>query len=447
MTWTWHAAPPPVVAPGELPPRPGTGRVKVLHVITKFWAGAGGNTLVTALGMDPARYEVWVAGCEGGPLWARAEAAGIRTVQLRHFRETIAPLRDVSVLFQLIRLIRRERFTIVHSHSSKGGVLGRVAAWLCRTPVIVHTFHGFSFHDYMSARRRRLYLLMERMVRPLTDQVLTVAPAVAREAVEQRLARPGRIAVVPSAVELDRVPRQADHSVRRELGIPDDVPLVGTVGRLDFQKAPMDFVRMAARVHRDRPEVRFVMVGDGALEREARDAAAAAGIPILFTGFRGDAARVASAFDVFVVSSLYEGLGRSLTEALASGRPVAATAVNGVPDLVEHGSTGLLAPPRDPEAMSRAVVWLLDHPAEARTMGANGRDRVRAQFRPELMCGLVDRVYGHLLGLPAPAEPVSRVPPLNTVGSIERSDGHAPPPGAGGEPARSSRPAGSVAHG
>lgn len=402
-TSAWPTPPAPVVPLEELPPQPRAPRIKVLHVITKFWAGAGGNTLVSATGMDPRRYEVWVAACEGGPLWERAEAAGIRTVRLRRFREYISPPDDVAVLAQLVALIRRERFSVVHTHSAKGGFLGRVAAWACGTPVIVHTTHGPSFHDHMSPARRKIYIGLDRLVRPMTDRFLDVAPSVVRQAVEVGIARPGSIAVVPSAVELDDIPDRADPTVRSELGLPEAAPVVGTVGRLDFQKAPLDFVRMAATVGRTRPDVRFVMVGEGSLQEDTRREAVRLGVDVLFTGFRPDAARVASAFDVFVISSLYEGLGRSLTEALASGRPVAATAVNGVPDLVEPGATGLLAPPGDPEAMAGCVLWLLEHSAEARRMGEQGRDRVRALFDPRRMCAQLDREYTRLLGLAVPS--------------------------------------------
>jgi glycosyltransferase involved in cell wall biosynthesis len=404
----WPAAPPPIASPAELPPQPERAPIKVLHVVTRFIAGAGGNTLVSVLGADRERYEVWVAGAPGGPLWERAESHGVKTIKLRRFREVISPLDDLVVLLHLVRLIRRERFSVVHTHSTKGGVLGRLAAWLCRTPVIVHTIHGFSTHEFMSRGRRRAYLAIERTVRPITDAFLAVAPEVAREAVETRLAPPGRVSVVPSAIELDEIPVGADPRTRLELGIPADAPLVGTVGRLDHQKAPLDFIRMAAVVTGAHPGTRFVMVGDGPLLEAARDEARRLGVDVTFTGFRTDAARIAAALDVFVISSLYEGLGRALTEALASERPVAATAVNGVIDLVEHGSTGLLAPPADPPALARSVVWLLEHPAEARRMGKAGAARVRALFQPAFMCALIEQTYARLLGLPEPEPPAAR---------------------------------------
>jgi glycosyltransferase involved in cell wall biosynthesis len=397
----WPAAPPPVVPLSKLVPQPARGRIKVLHVITRFVAGAGGNTLLSALGADRGRYDVWVAGSPGGPLWERAERRGVMTVKLARLCAVVAPLDDLAVLFHLVRLIRRERFTVVHTHSTKAGFLGRLAAWLCRTPVIVHTIHGFPSHDFMSWRRRRVYLALERLVRPMTHEFLAVAPEVAREAVEKRLSPPGAISVVPSAIELDEIPDRRDPGVRDQLGIPSDVPLVGTVGRLDFQKAPLDFVRMAALVGAAHPGARFVMVGEGELLDEARAEARRLGVDVTFTGYRPDAARIVACFDVFVVSSLYEGLGRALSEALASGRPVVATAVNGVIDMVEPGSTGLLVPPAAPESLAHNVVWLLEHPDAARRMGEAARARARRIFEPTLMCRLIEQTYARLLGLPA----------------------------------------------
>ena len=404
----WPAAPPPVVAAGDLPPQPDPHRVKVLHVITRFIAGSGGNTLLSATGMDPARYETWVAGAPGGPLWEQAEQAGVHVVRLRHMRERIAPRDDLLCVLELVRLIRRERFTVVHTHCSKAGFIGRLAARLAGVPVVVHTFHIFAVHEGLSPLRRVMFTVLERLMRRSAHEYLAVSPRVSREAVETHLVRPGSVRVVPSAVDVQPLAADAGQAVRRELGIPLDVPVVGTVGRLVAQKAPVDFVRMAARVREEQPDAVFVMVGDtclesSPLERETRDEAARLGVPVVFTGFRTDVTRVMRAFDVFVITSRYEGLGRALTEAMGSARPVVATAVNGVPDLVEPGSTGLLAAPGDIEGLAGSVLWLLAHPREASAMGEQARARVQAMFGQEAMCALLDEVYSGLLGLPATA--------------------------------------------
>jgi glycosyltransferase involved in cell wall biosynthesis len=419
VTGRWLPPPPAVVPAGQFPAGPPPAQVKVLHLITRFEAGAGGNTLLSAVGMDRRRYAVWIAGGAGGPLWERAERDGIRTVQIPGFRREVAPLADLAVFLRLLRLLRRERFAIVHLHSAKATFLGRLAARLLRTPVIVVTLHGrdpwWPAPDGSGTQLRevmprglRTFLFLERVLRPVTHGFVAVAPSVARDAVLARIAAPGRTEVAPSAVDLDRIPEHADESVRVELGLPPGVPVVGTVGRLDAQKAPLDFVRMAALVAERRPDARFVMVGDGELATAARALADRLGLEILFTGFRLDAPRIASAFDVYVVSSLYEGVGRSVTEAMASGRPVAATAVDGVVDLITPGSTGLLAPPRDPEALAACVGWYLDHPVEAAQIGAQARARVRELFAPERMCAILDEVYSRLLGVEPP--PAGRPP-------------------------------------
>jgi glycosyltransferase involved in cell wall biosynthesis len=390
----------PVSALDDLPARPSSDRIKVLHVITKFTTGAGGNTLLSATGMDASVYEEWIATSEGGELWGRALRDGVQMVELRRFRETISPINDLFVLWQLVRLIRRERFTIVHTHTAKAGFLGRLAAWMCRVPVVVHTIHAFSFHDHMSRLRHRLYLTLERLARRPTDVFIAVAPQVAMEAVKRRVALPGRIAVIPSAVDLDDVPAGAHPYGRKELGVPAGVPLIGTVGRLSAQKAPLDFLQMAAVVVRSVPDARFAMIGDGPMEEGVRAAADRLGIEVILPGFREDALKIAASFDIFVMPSLYEGLGRSLTEALAAGRPVVASAVNGVLDLVVHGATGLLTPPGDPAALAQSVLWLLDHPDQAEAMGRQGRAVVRELFHQRGMCESLDELYRELLGLP-----------------------------------------------
>ncbi|HET6625976.1 MAG TPA: glycosyltransferase family 4 protein [Nocardioidaceae bacterium] len=405
MRTVWPAVPRMVVPHRRLPEQPDLPKVKVLHVITRFIGGSGGNTLLSAVEMDADRYETWVAAMPGGPLWEPARAGGVRTVHIEHMRERIAPVDDLLACLELVRLIRRERFTVVHTHCSKAGFIGRVAARIAGVPAVVHTFHLFAAHEGLGRMHRLAYLALDRCVRPLAHRYVAVAPRVAQEAVEQRLAPPGSICVVPSAVDLDEIPTSADPEVRAELGLSPDAPLIGTVGRIVAQKCPLDFVRMCALVHEARPDAQFVMVGDATLETagleaETRREAERLGVPILFTGFRSDAPRIAAAFDVYVVPSLYEGLGRAVTEAMASARPVVATAVNGVPDLVEPGATGLLAHPRDPGSLARSVLWMLDHPDEAQQMGWQGRDRVRSHFGPRVMCEALDALYSELLGLP-----------------------------------------------
>ena len=244
----WPAAPAAVVNASRLPFAPDPGRAKVLHVITRFAGGSGGNTLLSATGMDQRRYDVWVAGGPGGPLWERARKAGISTVEIPSIVERISPVHDVRALWALTRLMRRERFSVVHTHCSKAGVLGRVAARLSGTPIVVHTFHAFPYHDFMSARRRRAYILVERLAGRLRNRYITVSPSRVARGRRDETRAPRILLVVRSSIEHDNIPDEPAPALRRDLGLSDDVPVVGTVGRLVFQKGPLDFVRMASRV-------------------------------------------------------------------------------------------------------------------------------------------------------------------------------------------------------
>ncbi|MFF3419031.1 glycosyltransferase family 4 protein [Streptomyces sp. NPDC002698] len=414
---------PPLVAPLEaLPPAPVLPRIKVLHVITRFWAGTGDGTLLAAEGMDPDRYEVWVAGVPSADLWEPARVAGVRTLETPGFRHTLGPA-DMLVLGRLVRLIRRERFTVVHTHSAKGGSLGRVAARLCRTPVVVHTLHGQSFHPYTARPRRTARRGLRRVTRRLAARFPVVAPRAATAAAEERRATPDRGDVVPSAVRLGAVPESFDPAARALLGVPRETALVGTVGRVDTRNDPLAFVRMAAAIRAEHPDTAFVMIGDGPLAEEVRRLAADLDVEVTLTGQRPGAERLVAGLDVFVTTFLYPGPGRALTEALAAARPVVATAVNGVPDLVEHGATGLLVAPADPAGAARAVGWLLGHPREAAEMGRQGSRRVRAALAPEALRGAVDDCCRGLPGLPATGRRGLSNPPV-----IGRAPGGVPRP-------------------
>jgi glycosyltransferase involved in cell wall biosynthesis len=392
------------------PAAPSTSRITVLHVITRLDAGAGGNTLLSAIGMDRQRYDVWIAAAAGGPLWSHARRHGIGTVELPAMRREVAPLADLRTFVTLVRLIRRERFAVVHLHSAKAGFLGRLAAALCGVPVIVYALHGrdpwwpgpdgrpTDLADTMSGGLPA-FLFLERALRRLTDRFVAVSPTVARDAVLARVATPGRVDVAASAVALDEAGDVAPAEARARLGVADDAPLIGTVGRLDAQKAPLDFVRMAAAVHHRHPQARFVMVGEGELADATRELASSLGVPIVLAGYQPDAMALAAAFDVFVISSRYEGVGRALTEAMAAARPVVATAVDGIVDVVVPGATGLLAAAMDPAGLAERVCWMLEHPASAAVMGEQARACVRELFAPEQLCATLDEIYSEALGM------------------------------------------------
>jgi glycosyltransferase involved in cell wall biosynthesis len=356
--------------------------VRVAVVITRLEGGAGILALRGAAALDPNRFAVTVITGSGPELIAQARAAGLEVVVEPSLRAPIGPVADLTALRRLTVLLRERRFDVVHTHTAKAGAVGRLAARRAGAGRIVHTYHGFPFHEFQSPARRAAYVAVERRLGRITDLALAVGGGVAVEAVRRGLIAPDRIRTIgvavtgPPPVATDAAARRR---ARRMLGLPAEATVVGAVGRLAYQKAPEDF--LAALRALGRPGVVGVWVGGGELAgRMARLAAAQPQAPVLLTGERDDVPALLPAFDVFTLPSRYEGLPTAVVEAMLCGVPVVATAVNAVGDVVLPGETGLLVPPRRPDLLAGAVRALLDSPADAARMAAAARARLGARY-------------------------------------------------------------------
>jgi glycosyltransferase involved in cell wall biosynthesis len=364
----------------------------VAVVITRLEGGAGILALRGAAALDPARFAVTII-TGSGDLVGQARAVGLEVALEPSLRTPIGPATDLAALRRLAALLRAGRFDVVHTHTAKAGAVGRLAARRAGVSRVVHTYHGFPFHEFQSPARRRAYVAVERRLGRITDLALAVGSGVAVEAVRRGLVAPDRIRTIGVAVD-QPLPMAADpvarRRARRALGLPLDATVVGAVGRLAYQKAPEDFLA-ALRALR-RPGVIGVWVGGGELSgRMARLAAAQPQAPVLLTGERGDVPALLPAFDVFTLPSRYEGLPTAVVEAMLCGLPVVATAVNAVGDLVVPGETGLLVPPRRPDLLAGAVRSLLDSPADAARMAAAARARLGTRYGvPALRDALTD---------------------------------------------------------
>jgi len=381
-------------------------RLRVAQVVTRFMAGAGGVALRGALALDPEHYEIVFITGEADDLAMKAREAGHEVVLIPHLRSEIAPADDRRALADLQACLKG--FDVVHTHSSKAGALGRLAAHRLETNRIVHTFHGFPFHQFQSWLRRTAYIKIERSVGRYTDVFLAVGPAVAAEAIVRRIAPAERVRTIGVGVaKALNAPGAHDRAeARRILGVPPGMHVVGTVGRLSFQKAPEDFVLALAGL--GRADVFGVWIGDGELRAKTERLAAKHGLAgrMLFTGERRDVDALLPRLDIFAMASRYEGLPCAIVEAMGVGLPVVATAVNAVPDVVVAGETGLVVPPGSPELLGRAIGHLLDHPAEAARLGSAGRERLGAELTPDALGAVLSEAYRGLgvSGPPAPSQ-------------------------------------------
>jgi glycosyltransferase involved in cell wall biosynthesis len=374
-------------------------RLRVAQIITKFTAGAGAITLHGALALDQSRYAVTILAPEGGQLAARAESAGLELVALHHMVPDLDTASDMRSLRELVRLLGSGRFDLVHTHSAKAGAIGRMAARAVRVPAIVHSFHGFPFHEFQSRPRRRAYLTIERQLARFTDRFVTDGTWVAAEAVRLGISPPERIRAISSPVDMNVRPatEESRAEARRVLMLPANAKVVGTVARLDPQKDPLNLIEAIAQLHRS--DVFCVWIGGGSLhqdmEREVRRHRLED--RFLLLGERTDVATLLPAFDVFAMPSLYEGLPCAIVEAMSCGVPVVATAVNSVPEVVVPGRTGLLVRPRDARSLARALAYVLDHPAHAARMVREAREGLGGRFRPETLGQDLMEVYEQAL--------------------------------------------------
>ncbi len=407
------------------------GRLRVLHPITRLIVGgAQENTLLTAALLDPAVWEVEVlsgtqVGSEGS-LIESAQAQGIAlTLEPALVRE-VNPLQDARALLRLTRHMQRNRYAVVHTHSSKAGILGRWAARLAGVPVIVHTVHGWGHHERQHPLVRAYYILLEKFSLPITDKLIVVSGLNIQKGLDAGIGRAEDYRVIRSGIELERFghPTVARDETRRALGIPLDACVVGSVTRLSAQKAPLDFVRAAARIRAEwergaadapaaqpRPPVWFLVVGDGDLRADVEALAGELGLRerLVLTGLRRDVPELLAAMDIFVLSSLWEGLPRVLVQAMAAGLPLVATAVDGSAEVVTPGVNGFLTPPGAPDALAGMVLQLLHNPELARALGAAGRARVD-EFSDRRMVAQIDALYRELLAAKGLATPPPRRP-------------------------------------
>lgn len=380
-------------------------RMRIVHIITRLiLGGAQENTILTVKGLTRRWGDevVLVTGPSLGPegsLLERALDAGLDVRVIGDMRREINPMRDFVAYRKLVRLLRHWEPHVVHTHSSKAGILGRAAAAKVGVPIVVHTIHGLPFHPYQSWAAYRSYVAAERWAARRTRAFISVSDAMTRQAVAAGIAEPERFTTIYSGMEVEpflNPPRGRDE-LRRELGYRDDQVVVGKIARLFELKGHEYVIAAAKRVVREAPNVRFLFVGDGVLRGELERQIAAAGLSdhFKFTGLvpQERIPELLAAMDVVVHASLREGLARVLPQALIAGKPVVSYDIDGAAEVVLPGRTGYLLPPGAIDEMSDALVELASDRALRRALGETGRALFTDQFRHERMTERIRQVY------------------------------------------------------
>jgi glycosyltransferase involved in cell wall biosynthesis len=357
--------------------------------------GVAENAMRLALGLPERGWEPWVAGPQHSIVYPALERAGVPIAKLPLVRGYGAPRLDLAALRRLLAITRRRRFDLMHAHSAKAGVLGRVAARLTGTPA-VYSPHCFPFVGPWRLPRRTFSLGVERLLGPWTEALVCVSEDERRLALANRLACPGRLVVVHNGSEPCRTALDPDPELA---AFASEGPLAATMAVLRPQKAVHVFVEAAPAILARVPEARLAVIGNGDL-RPGLEELAGTLVPdgrLRFFDFRAPASRQLQSLAVFVLPSAWEAFPISTVEAMACGVPQVVTDVGGSSEAVVEGETGLLCPPNDPPALAARVAELLADPAQRERMSAASRERHRERFTLERMLDETAAAYERVL--------------------------------------------------
>lgn len=369
-------------------------RPRVLHILTQLeLGGAQLNTLASVEDQVRRGYDARLVAAPGTLAEEASRRLGDRWISCPALVRPVAPLRDVDAYRVLREICRRFRPHIVHTHSSKAGILGRWAAHRAGVPVILHTAHGWGFHRGQSRAAYEAFRWAERLAASWTRRLIVVADSDRAAGRAAGVGNPGQYLTIRSGVSLDVASLLASRArTRVEWGIPEDAILAVWVGNFKAQKAPLIMARVVRAALAECPTLHILIVGDGPLR--AAVASAIDGVPrATLCGWQIEAARILAASDILLNTSLHEGLPRVVLEACALGVPSVATAVDGIPEILDDGVTGFLTAPGDVLALTDGLMRLARDAALRARCGVAARAAFRSEFRLSTMLDQLDALY------------------------------------------------------
>jgi glycosyltransferase involved in cell wall biosynthesis len=372
--------------------------MRVLHIITRLDKGGSADVFLDlAAGLKGMGHDVFMA---VGPtlepqtdIKAFSEKTGIPVYDVPSLRRDCLPFTDCLALFEILKIIRKIKPDVLHTHSSKAGFIGRIAGRIAGVKVTVHMPHGHVFYGYFNSIKARLFVFLEKIAALFTDKILTLTEIEKADYIREKISVDNRIVTIPCGIDIERY-ASSSMTVRGEFGISPDQPVIGWVGRTEPVKGCEHFLRACQLIKKELPEARFLLVGDGALMGEMEELADSLEIrgEVTFAGYRTDMPEIMNSIDLLLHTPLNEGLGRVLLEAMTCEKPVVAADVGGIPEIIEHGIQGLLVPAGDHVSMAEETLKVLKDPDLAKKLGSAGREKA-LNFSTEEMVQKVHKLY------------------------------------------------------
>jgi len=387
-------------------------QIKIAHLITRFMiGGAQENTLFTVeeLSKNP-NYEVTLilgpqTGPEGDLLKETDLEENYRLTIIPELVREINPLKDLTALYKLYRIFKKKKYDIVHTHSSKAGILGRIAAFLSGTKIIIHTIHGLPFHPYQNKFLNKLYLALEKICAKLSDKIITVCDTMKEKALQAGLAKTDKFITIYSGTSLDnflQAKKQYDQQkTRQKYNFKTDDIIITKIARLFHLKGHKYLIEIASDIIAKFPKVKFLFIGDGILKKELKTQIEQLKLEknFIFTGLipPKQIPEILAITDLLVHCSLREGLARVLPYSLAAGIPAISFDIDGACEVIFNNQTGFLVPPKDSQELKNKILEALSHPSLKETVKTKGPETVDPIFRKEYMVSEIEKLYNNLL--------------------------------------------------
>ena len=376
-------------------------RKNILYVVTKLeLGGAQKQALSLARCLNKEEYNIFLFTAYTGLLMDEALAiSGITIKRSRFLERSISPLKDLLALFEIYSFKKKKQIDNVHTDSSKAGIDGRLAARLAKVKINAYTVTGWSFNDYQPFFMRLLYIWLERWIGGFTNKLIVVSFSDREKGLSNNIAREDKYSLIRYGIDYAEFSKKQNAGeARQELGIGADDLVVGMIACFKPQKSPGDFVRLAGLINQSLPRVKFILVGDGVLRENIEDLISQYNLQknMFLLGWREDIPSILSAIDVFVLTSLWEGLPISVLEAFVSYKPVVATDTGGVREVVFENKTGFLVPPGDIKAMAEKVKILLNDKNLRLKMGDNAHSSLGVSYRLDYMVNSTKELYENL---------------------------------------------------
>ncbi|MBU2614695.1 MAG: glycosyltransferase family 4 protein, partial [Elusimicrobia bacterium] len=330
-----------------------------------------------------------------------AKLANVKVIFIKNLLRQINPFNDFFALMSLISILKKEKPDIVHTHSSKAGILGRFAAKIAGVPKIVHTFHGFGFNDFQTPLIRNIYIFSEKLTSLVSNKLIFVSEQNMSTAGFYKIGKKTDYLLVRSGIKLSNYRNIKINTLakKRELGLQENSKIITTIGPFKPQKNLIDFIKVAKIVCGKLSDVIFLIIGDGQqrniLEEEIRKLKLTG--KVLLLGWRNDINEILAITDIFSMTSLWEGLPRSAVEALVSGKPVIAYSIDGNNDIIKNGYNGFLTKPKDIDALSENIIKLLKDEKLLNNLSQNAKNSIDGTFDIDYMVKQQENLYTNLI--------------------------------------------------